>query len=58
MLKDTIGRIAFGANRGVSSRYRMEKTEKIGEKRRKLIEGGVERWGPLRCQFTTVMDYE
>lgn len=31
----------------------MEKTENIEEKRMKLIEGGVERCGPLRCQFTT-----
>jgi hypothetical protein len=35
--------MALGAKCGVSSIYTMEERVKMGEKRRKLIEGGVER---------------
>lgn len=55
MLNDTMGCMAFGAKSGVNSMYKMEETVNMGEKRRKLIEGGVERLGPLRCQFTTAI---
>lgn len=55
-LKEIFGWVAFGANRGANARYKMEKTENIEEKRKKLIEGGVERCGPLRCQLTTTQN--
>lgn len=58
MPKEIFGCVAFGTSRGANTRYKMEKKENIEEKRMKLIEGGVERCGPLRCQFTTARSQE
>ena len=53
---DVIGWVAFfGAKRGANSMYKREAMVKMGEKRRKTMEGGVERWEPLRCQLTTAI---
>jgi hypothetical protein len=55
MHSDAVGWVAFGAKRGANSRYKREERAKMGQKRRKPMEGGVDRWEPLRCQLMTAI---